>query len=526
MLVIMNDIPDNSRIVPLLERIKEAIWKRRPILGNIMRSHGDDKLYDYARDFIDINKSPILDARKHELIGVAQELIAARLGNEVGEKVARQLTKFPLVSTADHHGSIDHPLWVNANIISALPQLENSDPDNKYLIVFSFSSVSVNNHTYPRGILFHGGDNCNGELIRLPILPDKDKMGIVYAMRGMTRDDIEKSQAAVLKKEHEGAISHGRGTRINSIIDTYFGNSDVLGAASLAEQITKINYHLWPHLFHPPEGIRREDQGARVPGLIYLEIETLVIELLIRYHLSNPDSFIYKLLFDSTYQERVKILFNSIPGAFSNEKNWGTYLFWAIDDKMHRVRMFFADGILHSTQRRHSCAMTPEGLKDALLKKEIFPSMALCYLVVSLYYGMKCLGGFCQVNDLTMTKFAWQQLLAEMGEMDEADAINPVQTKELGGDGMVLSYLPNERGELVAATGIDMLLEKPDTSLEWYVKVSKRVTLNDMMTPILPEIYTVLYSGTDRDPEFASLTTEELIHYTQLKEKLTEIQPL
>ena len=115
----MNDTPDNSRIVALLPRIKEAIWKRRPILGKIMRSHGDDKLYDYARGFIDINPTPVLDPRKPELVGVAQELIARRLGAEVGEKVARQLTKFSLVSTADHHGFIDHPLWVNANIISA-----------------------------------------------------------------------------------------------------------------------------------------------------------------------------------------------------------------------------------------------------------------------------------------------------------------------------------------------------------------------------------------------------------------------
>lgn len=526
MLIIMNDTPDNSRIVLLLERIKEAIWKRRPILGKIMRSHGNDKLYNYARGFIDINKTPVLDARKHELIDVAEDLIARRLGSEVGEKVARQLVKFPLVSTADHHGPIDHPLWVNANIISALPQLENNDPDNKYLIVFSFSSVSVNNHTFPRGMLFHGGDNCNGELIRLPILPDRDKMGIVYAMRGMTRDDIEKAKATVLNKERDGAISPGRGTRINSIIDTYFGNSDVLGATSLAEQITKINYHLWPHLFHPPEGTHREDQGARIPELIYLEIETLVTQLLLRYHLSHPDSLIYKFLFDPAYQERIAVLFSNIPGAFSNEHNWGTYLFWAIDDKMHRVRMFLDNRILHSTYGRHVCDMTPEGIRAALLNKEIFPSMALCYLVVSLYYGMKCLGGFCQVHDLTMTKMAWQQLLAEMDEMDEADAINPVQTKELGGDGMVLSYLPNEQEELVGATGIDMLLEKPDTSLEWYVELSKRVTLNEMMTPILPEIYAVLYPVVDRDPELASLTTEGLIHYTQLKEKLTEIEPL
>ena len=95
--------------------------------------------------------------------------------------------------------------------------------------------------------------------------------------------------------------------------------------------------------------------------------------------------------------------------------------------------------------------------------------------MVSLYYGMKCLGGFCQVHDLTIMKVAWASLLREIGENGEADALEPVQTKELGGDGLVLSYMKTLTNELVPATGIDMLIEpNGDQSYEHYLALSKK----------------------------------------------------
>ena len=35
-----------------------------------------------------------------------------------------------------------------------------------------------------------------------------------------------------------------------------------------------------------------------------------------------------------------------VPGGFSLEKGWGTYMFWAIDEHLHRVRLELEDGWL------------------------------------------------------------------------------------------------------------------------------------------------------------------------------------
>jgi len=513
------DPAQTTRVEKFITDVKQKIWSRRPILGEIMQKHGDKILLEYAKDFLDVNPSPLLDARKPELIDAARILVEQRLGADVAKGVAEQLKKLPLVSTADHHAPIDHPFWVNANLISALPSIARGD-DVKYLVVFSFASVSLNNQSgYPRGIQFYGGVNGSKNVLRVPIMPDKEKMGIVYGMRPYTKEELERTKQLIKERSKAGEITPERVEGLSKVLDEYFAAPRVLESSHLASQITKVNFAMWPKLFHAAEG--GEPAVLKVPDLLYLEIETLVRKLLVEKHLNNPSSLLFRALFDPAFRTHVLQHFNNVPGAFSIEKDWGTYFFWFIDDKHHRVRMYLhPDNTLRSKEQKHIVPFSPEGIAKALQEKQIFPSMLLCYLMVSLYYGMKCLGGFCQVNDLTMTKQAWANILRAVGENEEADALTPVQTKELGGDGMVLSYIRTVMGDLIPSSGIDMLLSDRDTRVEKYLERSKWVTLNEMMNSMLPEMYTVLYPSTEREPQFTSVTPEAILQATRVAEKL------
>lgn len=505
-------------------KLKEAIWNRRPILGEIMRKHGETYLHRYAQDFLDVNPCPILDERKEELISTAAELLSRRLGPEVAEAVARQLRKLPLVSTTDHHGPIDHPFFVNANIISGLPFIDYEDPLSRYLVVFSFASVSVNNASaYPRGILFHGRTDRADSLVRLPILPDKLKMGVVYGTRAFTRIDLDRAQADLQKKERAGEVAPERAAAVSALLERYFGRPDVLDAPDLAAQITKINYELWPKLFHrrrPVVSVEHLPSSLTVPDLVYLEIETLVTELLLKRHLKDPASPFYQLMFDGTFTGLALKYFNNLAGAFSVENDWGTYMFWGVDEKRRRVRLKLEGDRLVSPDGSIEYALTPQDIRRLLEEKKIFPSMLLSYLMVALYYGMKCLGGFSQVHDLTVIKDAWTQFLEDVGDNRQAEALHPLQTKELGGDGMVLSYLTTSDGHVVPSTGVDMVLDTADTSFETFVRRSKNVTLREMMYPMFPEMYTVLYSIQDRNPELTGVTPEGIMESTGLTEKI------
>jgi len=505
-----------------LEKLKNAIWSRRPILKDIMTKHGGKTLYDYSLDFLDVNKTPSLDKRKHELFEVVEKLLKARLGEQTAKKARKQLEKLPLVSTADHHGPIiNNPFWINSNIISALPCFGNGCEDLDYLIVFSFASVSANNASvYPRGIEFTSSINGSGNFTRIPFLPDKLKMGVVYALRGFTKEDIEKGKNVLMQKVKDKEVSQELADSVRKYIEEYFENKNILETPDLNSQITKINFKIWPTLFHNSKSAGKKE---KIPDLIYLEIETIVTELLQKYHLENPDSLIYKLLFNKEYEGLVYKFFNKIPGAFSLENHWGTYMFWAIEEKkFHRQGLMLKDGKLCSEDNNYIFDYTPEIISKALKEKKIYPGMMLCYLLISLYYGMKCLGGFCQVNDLTMTKYAWEKFLKEVGENEEAEALNPVQTKELGGDGLVLSYLKTSNDNLINARGIDMILSDKDTSFERYVNLSKKLTLSEAMNPMLPEMYEVLYSYDDRDLDLWKTPVDQIFKATGLYKKLVE----
>jgi hypothetical protein len=500
-----------------LDALKAAIWSRRPILGDIMQKHGSQNLFEYSIDFMDVNPAPGLDERKGELIGVFEELLSKRLGASVAAKAAQQLRNLALVSTTDHHAVIQHPFFLNANIISALPSMDGHHPDYHHLIVLSFASVSNNNASaYPRGILFHGGVNGTNNLIRLPILPDRLKMSVVYATRPFTREDLTKAEEELVKREQKGEVAKGRGEKLRDVMEEYFGAPDVLNAADFNAQITIINHRLWQRLFHKADC----SIEGKIPDLIYLEIETLVVEVLQRFHLHSPTSLLHRLLFDADYRSQAHKHFNNIPGAFSLEKEWGTFFFWGLDDKQHRVRLFLDGNRIRSKEGTISVELTPEAVATALQEKRIYPGMLLCYLMVSLYYGMKCLGGFCQVNDLTMTKRAWRALLTELGNTQEAQAVEPVQTRELSGDGMVLSYMRTVKDEVVPATGFDMALKDKDTTFERYLGLSKRVTMEEIMNPMLPEMYTVLYPQDERQPALTSIHPEDILQATGLDERL------
>jgi hypothetical protein len=257
-------------ITKTLQQLQDAIWERRPVLGEIMQKHGEKSLNRYAKDFYDINSLPdfIAESRK-ECIAVVRELTEKRLGPVAAAGVAKQMERFTLVSTSDHHAIIDNPYWVNGNIITALPWKDAYEDLMPYLVVFSFASVSLNNASgFPRGIEFHGGMGGHGQLVRLPILPDKLKMGTVYGMRAYTTDDIANAVRLLKEREKQGEVTPEKAMLVRSFLEGALSDADVLRQADLASQITVLNYRLWPDLFHDP-GSQKPAPG--MPDLLYID---------------------------------------------------------------------------------------------------------------------------------------------------------------------------------------------------------------------------------------------------------------
>lgn len=460
-----------------MDKLLQEIFERQPIFAGIMKRHGHETVLEYVRHlFGSVTNHPYYSERNAQLSNTVSEIVSARLGSTVGEEVEQQIQKFPLVSTIDHHALVQHPFFLNTNIIMALSYSSQKEMP-KYLVVLSFASISLNNSSgYPRGLLFHGNTE-NMSTIKVPLISERFKMAPVYGFPGYSKTDLVKAEKQIKNLVKEKQISKSEVNKICEWMWKEFGL--FLNDPDLCSQITRLNYKVWPTLFADPE---------TVPKLIYVEIEKVVAELLVKNHLNNPASPIYKLLFGDA--EVARELFGGIRGSFGKKENWGTYFFWARVD-MQRRRAFLKNKTFKTVDSSWECEWTPAALTWALKNKTIFPNMLFCYLVVSLYTGLNCLGGFCQVSDLTAAKLAWQKFLQSINHNEEAVAVGNIPTQLFGGDGMILATLDNREGG-EAATGVDLAIGVAKKSLGEFKIIMDTKTLLEMIVPMIPEIHTIV----------------------------------
>ncbi|MBI5414193.1 hypothetical protein HZA38_01625 [Candidatus Peregrinibacteria bacterium] len=507
---------DSLTPLHLFEKLKNVVFERRPGFQRIMEKYGGKSIAGYADHFLEIKTNDVLEKRRAVCRKVIKEGLKKRLPEDVVENVDKQLEIKPLVSTSDHHAICDHPSWINADIITALPYRNDPGLHLPYSLVLSFASVSQNNSFgYPRGIMFHGGESGEGELIRIPLLPDRIKMRTVYGSDPYTKKDLEKAKSLLLEKRKDGLISQKRAEEVALFINAELDTEDILSSPGFTTQITKINFHLWPKLF---------GNGPEKPhDLIYLDAETVVRDLLRSVIFSSPDSLLFRAIFDEKVRALILQYFDAIPGAFSTERDSGTYMFWGRNEKGYRLRMLPKRNTLVAEDDSFSIPLDVPSVTAALTAKTIFPSAMLVYMTLSLYFGLKCLGGYCQVNNLARMRDVLQNILIDLGEEEEAQNLNKIQAKEFCGMGIVLAYLENSRGELTPATGIDLYLKKDKLSFKDYKNIASELTVREMMDPIFPEMYKDFVPVSERDPELLTLSYEDIFQMTGLEQRLKNV---
>src|SRR5882724_413195 len=96
-----------------LNKIRARVFKRRPVLENIFTNYGKKTLSGYIKDCWQI---PTISPDK-EFLEIVFEFAQAHYGDSLAGQIKEQLIKKPLVSTVDHHGIWNHPVFVNSSLI-------------------------------------------------------------------------------------------------------------------------------------------------------------------------------------------------------------------------------------------------------------------------------------------------------------------------------------------------------------------------------------------------------------------------
>lgn len=452
---------------------KALIFQKRPLLKELIDKYGDLSLKDFAVQNLK-NLPSASPERQEEFLRSFHKIVASRLGVQKADEVNTQLLSYYGASSADHHGTLNSSLPTSANLMLATAAAKLNDPVLKNVVVLSCSSVSLNNEDYPRGLLFHSDKNGSYELQKLSILPSNSHSSLVYGFRPYNLDEIVKIEKALREKVRNSEVSPEEADKLFAILTEIYKKPEILSAPSLCDQFTQINHELWQKIFqNEPEA----------KALIYVELETLVTELLLENHL-QANSLIHKLIFDPSHVALLESLTEAMEN-FLRQGNLATHLFWWVNpEKNTRIKLQKKGDTLSTEDGSFTLPFTPEAVAQALRDKALMPNLLLIYTVVHLYYGFNCLGGFNQMHYLDAMKKIYNE--------SKLDSEPCKANSTLYNYGLNTLFLEPER----PALNLDLLLHGTGHTLTEAREGLNQITLADAFESNWPIIYTLLCNET------------------------------
>ncbi|MBL8029875.1 MAG: hypothetical protein JNN11_01365 [Candidatus Doudnabacteria bacterium] len=268
-----------------LDRMREAVFNKRPVLREIEENFGDWSLKKYIQEGWELSKAEP-DA---VFLKIVEKWLQNLYGPDLAKKCIEQLRANPLVSTVGHLGLWGHPIFLNADVIYTL-----HFNTHEFAVLFSCESVSLNNtSSWSGSVIFHE----NSEQRRFSFFPDRLKTQPVFYAPSKKAEDIKKF------KEKHGEL--GRRFAEAFLVDT-----DLL---SFSLQACKASNVFWQKVF------------PSAPKTIFLPVESVAADYLLEVF-KNPNHILTRLVFSEKGQ--------SLWKKYLHEEH--TYMFWGIDAKGRR----------------------------------------------------------------------------------------------------------------------------------------------------------------------------------------------
>lgn len=510
-----------------IRRLLDAVTDKRPALKEWLNRYGNQSLRQYSESTnADNNAIPI---QPREDIGeVVHALSAPILGETRAAKLSRRLIDSPTVITANHHHPDYFGLTRQGVGTFALSGVKGND-----VLVFACGAVPQKNLSWPRGILLAREHEIKDETnnmqtksipIRINIFPDKDTERLVSVSPSYTPDMVEKAQKSVDSLRKSGILSEAEAITLNNILKEYL-NPKIIHLPTYSDQITALNDKLWNQQF-------ASEVQDQIPGVAYLELERVVAGILEK-DLTDKDSLAYRILFDRNLREKIIQELNGVEGCWKVSKlnaiidndnpletqervrmmdGAGTMFFSGIDQKGRRVPLNLTETSSNAylkgvdkSGNELQLSFTPEDLVEGLRTKKILPSVFTDFVVLAFARGMKCYGGFNQINYLPHMKAGLVRALKGSNYLSWADRIKDVPTDALimGLISIVATYRQNVK----PAGGVE-ILTKPITVAD--LEKMKRLTVREAFMFGLPGMYKALFSEVARNPELMQITENDI----------------
>ncbi|MEI6327387.1 MAG: hypothetical protein WCO78_04715 [Candidatus Roizmanbacteria bacterium] len=450
------------------------VFAHRPALGRLFSSEKNKTWIDYAREhFTHMNREvhPVYAKRFGEFAHACQTVCEPVFGTEFTRRILSTLKSQRFLSTADHHGVLCHPFFLNATILRSI-----YEPDEP-IITFGCGGVSFSNSSYPRGIFFHDSDLNR---IKIPFVPWRDRMLPVYGHSPLSALDIDHIESKGDAANIPQAQKHILHTFFDAVRDHALSDS----LTTISDQYSLISQILW----------KMSDMSS---DLAYIEIESVMRQLLLHTHL-DQDTFIHRMIFDRDCRDAYITHFTKVTGAHAHNTH-GTHLFWYIDRVHARRVALFAQKttansyVLQSLDQSVTIALDPDTIRKNILDHSLLPCLALCYSTISFYYGFTLGGGFSQIDYLGDMKKAYRDVTQTVGA--DEDCCDDIQTNVFTGEFVVAGV--SDHTHTQPASLVDMLLWSGKSTQPNIVKLFDALSIAESLDLMMPEFKRIVSPKSD-----------------------------
>ncbi len=428
-----------------MDRLHDVVFRTRPTLEKLYTEKGNTRLVEYLRPTHSASPQTrvLSDVLRAEIIRVFAD-------RSLADRAVAYLADTQYVSTVDHHGLLSHPAFVQAHIAQAVANKKNG---HDVVLVFSSASISLDNHTFPRGVSFHTDD---GE-IKLPLFSSRERQGTVYGMSSPKSNTLQKTlEDLAWKLPAECASAYAR-----------------------AFDDVRHTTHFSDFCTHANETLFRAFPRMNDTSLIMIPHERISAGMIA----ASPEMQSY--IFHSDFLNAYESSFVDVKGAHSDDAQHGTFLFWYISQKnsiAKRVRLYRDGNFLHTESNSFRVAYTKETILPLLASGELIPCIALSYSLIGAE-GVTLGGGFNQVDYLD-TIYS-----ADGTVRDVCGFARPLYGKadHMGGDMMYVSV--QKDGARFPATFLDLLASVNASEETAFFDTLDTVTLKNAIDGVLPDAY-------------------------------------
>lgn len=355
-----------------LDEVVSAILPLMPSLGEFYSFKG--RLSAYSQQVMHYEPDRLHRHQQQKL----KDIISERLTG-LFSRAERENISLPALSSeaglvagvVDHQKLMSNPVQLSVPLVSSFSRLMGR-PDTGDILAFATSAVALSEPFNRRAIWLSGH--------RINLYPQRQKDDLLFTAPVAEFDLVERAKAS--KCWH--LLSSSERTLLEFLTDE-INSLDLSGCRGLSDQLTKINFRLWPLLFAP--GIR-----ARMPNLVQLDFEDIAARYLVHLIENEPSSFVVRMLLERAFRNDASASLDGLVGGWDTQRGLGSHFFWAHRDS-RRVSLRLEGDKLCRTDTGEALPITVSTLVEELESRRWFPGQ-IVILMMLFFAGVKPVTGW------------------------------------------------------------------------------------------------------------------------------------